>query len=234
MRRRVCRACARRWRVARSCRRRDRFCRRPRPLVTSRGRHPSTPPAATTRARARVRRLGTTGYLDAVNHRPPHASTGIAAHGAAASSGALSVEVLQELVRCELDLLVPPLRRTVLAGDQSHPVQTAEVAVDKRVARLRLLGRALRKAEMPGGVLLRGVRLQERVLLPCARLHVLPARAKHVLPRVDQRLTASAAAAAMNPAVTLITPLKQSRTKHCHTQRPLGFCEAVAPAASRR
>jgi hypothetical protein len=36
---------------------------------------------------------------------------------------------------CELDLLVPPLGGTVVAGDQPHPVQTAEVAVDKRVAR---------------------------------------------------------------------------------------------------
>src|SRR6266545_4907191 len=39
---------------------------------------------------------------------------------------------------------------------------------------------------MPGGVFLPGVRLQERVLLPCARLHVLPARAEHVLACVDQ------------------------------------------------
>jgi hypothetical protein len=57
-------------------------------------------------------------------------------------------------VCCELDLLVPPLCGTVVAGDQPHPVQTAEVAVDERVARLRLLGRALGEAEMPAGVLL--------------------------------------------------------------------------------
>ncbi len=63
------------------------------------------------------------------------------ARGAAAWSGALTVEVLQKLVCCELDLLVPPLRREVVAGDQPHPVQTAEVAVDERVACLRLLGR---------------------------------------------------------------------------------------------
>jgi hypothetical protein len=56
-----------------------------------------------------------------------------------------------------------------------HPVQTAEVAVDERVARLRLLRRTLGEAEMPGGVLVPGVCLQERVLLPCARLHVLRA-----------------------------------------------------------
>jgi hypothetical protein len=80
---------------------------------------------------------------------------------AAASRGALSVEVLQELVCCEFDLLVPPFRSTVVAGDQPHPVQAAEVAKDKRVARLRLLVRALSQAEIPGGVLLPGVRLQE-------------------------------------------------------------------------
>jgi hypothetical protein len=51
-----------------------------------------------------------------------------------------------------------------------------------------LLVRALGKAEMPGGVLLPGVCLQERVLLPCAQLHVLPARAEHALARVDQPL----------------------------------------------
>jgi hypothetical protein len=67
-------------------------------------------------------------------------------------------------------------------------VQTAEVAVDERVARLRLLGHALGDAEMPGGVLVPGVRLQERVLLSCARLHVLPARAEHVLACVDPPL----------------------------------------------
>src|SRR5207247_2517246 len=40
--------------------------------------------------------------------------------------------------------------------------------------------------EMPGAVLLPGVRLQERVLLPCPRLHLLPPRAEHVPARVDQ------------------------------------------------
>jgi hypothetical protein len=69
-----------------------------------------------------------------------------AATRGAASSGALSVEVLKKLVCCKLDLLVPPLPGPVVTSDQPHAVQTAEVAVDKRVARLRLLGRALRKA----------------------------------------------------------------------------------------
>jgi hypothetical protein len=91
-------------------------------------------------------------------------------------------------VCCKLDLLVPPLRGTVVAGDQPHPVQTAKVAINKRIAPLRLLVRAVSTAEMPGGVLLPGVRLQERVLLLCSRLHVLPSRAGHVLARIDQPL----------------------------------------------
>jgi len=33
----------------------------------------------------------------------------------------------------ELDLFVPPFRGAVVAGDQSHPVQMAEVAVHERV-----------------------------------------------------------------------------------------------------
>ena len=76
---------------------------------------------------------------------------------------------------CELDLFVPPLRGAVVTGDQPHPVQTAEIAIDERVARLRVLGRALGEAEMPTGVVVSRVRLQEGVLLPCAWLHVLPA-----------------------------------------------------------
>ena len=89
---------------------------------------------------------------------------------------------------CKLHLLVPPLRGPVVAGDQTHPVHTAEIAVDERVARFGLLVRALGKAEMPRGVLLPGVGFQERVLFPCTRLPVLPARAEHELPRVDQLL----------------------------------------------
>jgi hypothetical protein len=56
-------------------------------------------------------------------------------------------------VRCELNLLVPPFGGAVMAGDQSHPVQPPEITVDKPVARLRLVGRALGQAEMPGRVL---------------------------------------------------------------------------------
>src|SRR5689334_19759484 len=71
----------------------------------------------------------------------------------------------------------------MVAGDQTNPVYTAEIAVDERVARPRLLGGALGKAEMPHGVLLPGVGFQESVLFPRARLPVLPPRAEHELPR---------------------------------------------------
>jgi len=91
-------------------------------------------------------------------------------------------------VRGELDLLVPPLRCAVVARDQPHPMETTKVAVDERVARLGLVSRALGEAEMPARVLLPGVRLQERVLLTGARLHVLPPRTEHVLAGVDQPL----------------------------------------------
>jgi two-component system OmpR family sensor kinase len=98
------------------------------------------------------------------------------------------VKPLEELVRGELDLLVPPLGGAVMAGDQAHPVESLEIAVDKRVASLGLVGRALSQAEMPGGIVVPGVGFQERVLLPCTRLHVLPARPQHVPARVDQPL----------------------------------------------
>jgi hypothetical protein len=91
-------------------------------------------------------------------------------------------------VRCELDLLVPPLGRAVVARDQAHPVEPPEVAVHECVARLRLVGDAFGQAQVPRRVLRKSVRLQERILLAGTRLHVLPARAENVLAGVDQLL----------------------------------------------
>src|SRR5215217_5000025 len=85
----------------------------------------------------------------------------------------------------ELDRLVPPLRRPVHARDQPHAVDPAEVAVDERVARLRLVRRALREAEVPVGVLLPRVRLEEGVLVGRLGLHRAPVALEHVLPRLD-------------------------------------------------
>src|SRR5215207_1840591 len=72
-------------------------------------------------------------------------------------SGGRSIQQLQQVVSCELDLLVPPLRCPVLTGDQPRAMQAAEVSVDERVPRLRLVGGALGKAEVPFGVLAPGV-----------------------------------------------------------------------------
>jgi hypothetical protein len=50
-----------------------------------------------------------------------------------AGLGMPGVQTLQQVVGGELDVLVPPLGSPVLAGDDSHAVQTTEVAIDKRV-----------------------------------------------------------------------------------------------------
>src|SRR4051812_49137914 len=94
--------------------------------------------------------------------------------------------MLQEIVRRKLDLLVPPLCCAVDAGDQGRTVHTPEVAEDKCGPGLRLVGDALSEAEMPGGVLLPGMPLQERVLIIRTWLHLAPFAVEHVLPGVDQ------------------------------------------------
>ena len=75
------------------------------------------------------------------------------------------VQELQQVVGRQLDLLVPPLGGAVQAGDQAIAVDAAKVAVDEPVAGLGLVGGALGQAEVPVGVLLPGVRLEERVLV---------------------------------------------------------------------
>lgn len=77
----------------------------------------------------------------------------------------LQVEVLEQLVCRMLDLLVPRLRGSVRAGDQPHPVDPTEVAVDEGVARLRAVLRAHGQAEVPFGVVLPRVRLEVGVLV---------------------------------------------------------------------
>ena len=74
------------------------------------------------------------------------------------------VEVLQQIVSRKLDLFVPPFRRAVDASDQGRTVHASEVAVHERIAGLRLIRGTLGEAEMPGGVLLPRVALQECVL----------------------------------------------------------------------
>jgi hypothetical protein len=63
--------------------------------------------------------------------RPPcSAAVPLRAHE---GSAAALVEVLEEVMGGELDLLVAPFGGPILAGDQAHAVDAAEVAVDEVV-----------------------------------------------------------------------------------------------------
>ena len=77
-------------------------------------------------------------------------------------------------MRGQLDRLVPPFGGAVVAGDDAHAVQAPEVAVDEGVAALRVLRGALGQAQVPGGVLVPGVLLEERVLVRGARRGLAP------------------------------------------------------------
>src|SRR5262245_61067747 len=84
------------------------------------------------------------------------------------------VEVLQQVVGGELDVFVTPLRGTVDAGDQPGAVDAAEVAVHECVARLRPVGCPLGETEVPQGVIVPAVRVEEAVLVLGPGLHVTP------------------------------------------------------------
>jgi hypothetical protein len=94
--------------------------------------------------------------------------------------------MLQKLMGGELDLLVAPLSCPVLARDQAHSMDAPEVAVDECVPGLRIVGRTVGEPEMPAGVVVPRVRLQEGILVPGARLNVSPHAFEHVLVGVDQ------------------------------------------------
>jgi len=98
------------------------------------------------------------------------------------------VKALEELVRGELDLLVPPLGRPVHAGDDAHPVDAPEVPVHEGIPGLGLVGGPLGQAEVPAGVLFPGVPLQVGVLVARAGLDVPPVAVEHVLTAVDEVL----------------------------------------------
>src|SRR3954447_12614862 len=101
------------------------------------------------------------------------------------------VQQLEKVVRGELDLLVPPRRRAVHAGDQAGAMQPPQVPVHEGVPGLRPVLRAVREAEVPRPVLLPRVGLQVRVLGGGVRLDVAPLAVEHVLPCLDQLLRAS-------------------------------------------
>src|SRR3954452_3513161 len=102
------------------------------------------------------------------------------------TSSADAVEVLEQVMGGQLDLLVPPLRGSVEAGDEPHAVDATEVAVGERVARLRPVSRPFGERQEPPGVLVPRMRLEERVLLLGPRLRVAPVAAQDVLARVDE------------------------------------------------
>jgi hypothetical protein len=74
-----------------------------------------------------------------------------------ASSAALAVQVLEQLVSGELDLLVTPLGRPVVTGNDARPMEPTKVTVDERVACLGLVRCPVRQPEMPFGVLVPGM-----------------------------------------------------------------------------
>ena len=86
----------------------------------------------------------------------------------------------------ELDLLVPPLRGPILAGDQAHPMDATEVPVDEGVPGLGVVAGSVCQPEVPFGIVVPRMRLQEGVLVLGARLNVAPCALEHVLVSLDE------------------------------------------------
>ena len=93
-------------------------------------------------------------------------------------SGVAGVEALQQVVGGQFDRLVPPLGGPVHAGDEAGAVHPPEVAVDERVARLRLVVGPVGEAEVPRRVLVPRVGLEERVLRVGGRAARRPSRCR--------------------------------------------------------
>src|SRR4029079_16456158 len=96
------------------------------------------------------------------------------------------VEVLEEPMGGELDGLMAPLRCAVDAGDERRPMDALEVPEDERVAGLGLVAGAVGQAQVPPGVLVPGVGLQEGVLVVGGRGDFAPVAVEHVLAGVDE------------------------------------------------
>src|SRR6478735_9790962 len=86
----------------------------------------------------------------------------------------------------ELDLLVTPFRRAVDAGDQPRPMDPAQVAVDERVPGLGVVIRTVGEAEMPSGIVVPVMRLEELVLVLRLWLSVTPIAVQDVLLGIDE------------------------------------------------
>ena len=89
-----------------------------------------------------------------------------------------AVEVLQQVVRRQLDVLVPPLGRAVDAGDERRAVDAPEVADDERVARLRPVVRALGEPEVPRGIVVPRVALEVARSAPLRPAAPAPSRCR--------------------------------------------------------
>jgi hypothetical protein len=95
---------------------------------------------------------------------------------------------LEEVVGSELHFFVSPLGSAIAAGDEPHPVETAEVAVDEGISAFGLIGRPDREPEVPLRIVLPGVTIEEGVLVVRCRLCVAPFAAKDVVAGRDQLL----------------------------------------------
>src|SRR5438876_12286635 len=84
-------------------------------------------------------------------------------------------------MRGKLNLLVAPLGRSVLAGDQPGSVDAAKIAINERVSALGLVIRFLVKAEVPFGVVVPRVAFQERIPFRGFRLNFAQVAVENVL-----------------------------------------------------
>ena len=78
------------------------------------------------------------------------------------------------------------LTAPVLAGDEAHAVDAAQVAVHEAVARLGVVVGAVGQGQVPGGEVVPGVRLEVGVLVVGTGLGVAPLAAQDVLAGVDE------------------------------------------------
>src|SRR5205823_11967906 len=102
------------------------------------------------------------------------------------ASGACLVQELKQLVRGQLDLLVTPLGRPVLAGDQSRSMDTAKIPIDERVAAFGLVRRFVVQPEVPFAVFVPCVSFEERVLVVSSGLNFAPVAVERVLAGLDE------------------------------------------------
>ena len=94
-------------------------------------------------------------------------------------------------MRGKLNLFVAPFGRPVLAGDQPCSVDAAKIAINERVSAFGLVSRFLVKAEVPFGVVVPGVAVEEGILVRRLRLNFTPVTFENVLACVDQPASVS-------------------------------------------